>query len=100
MLQNKDIAKIQEIKTLFNDSWITPEFFKEYLELFNISKPSKIFLAIKKNGISFWEIMKMLLILPFTNTNNIGSVFSSKSAPETKGQKDVSLYLQFINNNG
>ncbi len=42
----------------------------------------------------------MLLILPFTNTNNIGSVFSSKSAPETKGQKDVSLYLQFINNKG
>ncbi len=37
MLQNKDIAKIQEIKTRFKDSWITLEFFKEHLELFNIS---------------------------------------------------------------
>ncbi len=56
MLQNKDIAKIQEIKTLFNDSWITPEFFKEHLELFNISKPSKKFLAIKKVEFHFGEL--------------------------------------------
>lgn len=89
MLQNKDIAKIQEIKTLFKDSWIKPEFFKEHLELFKFSKTSKLFLSIKKSGIPFWDVMKLLLILPFTNTNNIGSVFSSKSAPETSGQKDV-----------
>ena len=28
MLQNKDIAKIQEIKTLFKDSWTQADFFK------------------------------------------------------------------------
>ena len=27
MLPNKDISKIQEIKTLFTDSWIQPNFF-------------------------------------------------------------------------
>jgi len=98
MLQNKDIVKIQEIKTLFKDSWIKPEFFKEHLELFKFSKTSKIFLAIKKSGVPFWDVMKLLLILPFTNTTNIGSVFSSKSAPETTGQKDV-YYRTLANQN-
>jgi hypothetical protein len=28
MLQNKDIAKIQEIKNLFKDSWTQADFFK------------------------------------------------------------------------
>jgi len=98
MLQNKDIAKIQEIKTLFKDSWIISEFFEEHLELFNITKTSKIFLAIKKSGIPFWEVMKLLLILPFTNTNNICSLFSSKISDETKGQKDV-YYRALANQN-
>ncbi len=34
MLQNKDITKIQDIKIFFKDAWTTPEFFKEYLDLF------------------------------------------------------------------
>ena len=89
MLQNKDIAKFQEIKVLFNDNWSKPDFFQEQIKLFKFSKSSKVFLAAKKSGISFWEIMKLLFILPFTNTSNIGSVFSNKSAPDTIGQKDT-----------
>jgi len=34
MLQNKDITKIQEIKTLFQVSWTQPEFFLKHPELF------------------------------------------------------------------
>ena len=100
MLQNKDIAKIQEIKFLFNDNWIKPEFFQEYLKMFKFSKTSKIFLAVKKTGVPFWEIMKLLLILSFSNINNIGSLFTNKFAPDTAGQKDVyyrSLANQKIN---
>lgn len=47
MLQNKDIAKIQEIKALFTDSWIQPEFLSKQIDLFNFTKASKIFKAIK-----------------------------------------------------
>lgn len=65
MLQNKDIAKIQEIKTLYTDSWIQPEFFSKQLDLFNFTKASKIFKAIKKSGVATWDIIQLLLILPF-----------------------------------
>ena len=33
--------------------------------------------------------MKLLLILPFTNTRNIGSLFNNKTAPNAAGEKDV-----------
>ena len=33
--------------------------------------------------------MKLLLVLPFTTTKNIGSLFNSKKAPNTAGEKDV-----------
>ncbi len=89
MLQNKDIAKIQEIKTLFKDSWVEPEFLSKHLDVFKFSKTSKLFGAVKKSGIPFWEVMKLLLILPFTNTRNISSMFNSKTAPGTDGEKDV-----------
>ena len=89
MLQNKDIAKIQEIKTLFKDSWVQPEFLSKHLEIFKFSKTSILFSAVKKSGVPFWEVMKLLLILPFTNTRNISSVFNSKTAPDTDGEKDV-----------
>jgi len=38
MLRNNDIAKIQEIKALFTNSWIQPEFFSKQIELFNFTK--------------------------------------------------------------
>ncbi len=96
MLQNKDIAKIQEIKILFQENWIKPEFFKRHLDLFKFSKASKIFISIKKSGVPFWDIMKLLLILPFTSVNNINSLFNNKSAPEISGQKDV--YYRALSN--
>jgi len=88
MLRNKDIAKIQEIKTLFTDSWIQPEFFSKQIELFNFTKASKILKAIKKSGVPVWDIIKLLLILPFSNAHSIHSLYSTKMAPEVKGQKE------------
>ncbi|MCF6357234.1 MAG: transposase [Draconibacterium sp.] len=89
MLQNKDIAKIQEIKTLFKDSWIQPEFLSEHLKILKFSKTSKLFSAVKKSGIPFWDVMKLLLVLPFTSTKNINSLYNTKTAPTTVGEKDV-----------
>jgi len=96
MLQDKDIAKIQEIKTFFTDSWIQPEFFSKQFELFDFTKASKIFMAIKKSGVPVWDIIKLLLILPFSNAKNIHSLYSTKMAPEVKGQKDT--YYRLLSN--
>ncbi len=96
MLQNKDIAKIQEIKTLYTDSWIQPEFFSKQLDLFNFTKASKIFKAIKKNGVAAWDIIQLLLILPFSNIHSIHSLYNTKMAPDVKGQKDT--YYRLLGN--
>ena len=96
MLRHKDIAKIQEIKTLFTDSWIQPEFFSKQIELFNFTKASKIFMAIKKSGVPVWDIIKLLLILPFSDTHSIHSLYDTKMAPDVKGQKDI--YYRLLGN--
>jgi hypothetical protein len=38
MLQNKNIAKTQEVKTFFKDTWSQPEFLIQHLELISFSK--------------------------------------------------------------
>lgn len=96
MLQNEDIAKIQEIKTFFNDSWLQPEFLSKQLSLFKFSKTSKIFTSIKKSGVSAWDIMKILFVLPFTNTPTIHSIFNSKMSIDSKGEKDI--YYRLLKN--
>lgn len=89
MLQNKDIAKTQEVKTFFKDTWRQPEFFIKHLELLNFSKTSKLFKSVKQYGVPFWELIKLILVLPFMDMESLGSVFNGKSAVETKAQKDT-----------
>ena len=57
--------------------------------MFNFSKTSKIFKSVKKSGIPFWDVIGLLFILPFTNTNNIASLYTNKIAPKPLDQKDV-----------
>ena len=85
MLQDKDIAKIQEIKTFFTDSWIQPEFFSKQFELFTFTKASRIFQAVKKSGVPVWDIIRLLLILPLSNAQSIHSLYNTKMAPKVKG---------------
>lgn len=89
MLQNKDIAKIQEVKTFFNDTWVQPEFFLKHLELLNFHKTSKLFKSVKKCGVPFWDLMKLILVLPFMDMGSLGSVFNGGATVETKAQKDT-----------
>ncbi len=96
MLQDKDITKIQEIKMLFTDRWIQADFFYKQLELFNFTKASRIFKAIKGSGVSAWNIIKLLLILPFSNMKTINSLYNNKLAPDVKGQKD--MYYRLLGN--
>ena len=46
MLQNKDITKIQEIKTLFQVSWTQPEFLA--YSLFDALEKNMIFVSWQK----------------------------------------------------
>ena len=89
MLQDKDIAKIQEIETFFSESWTQVDFFSKQIELFHFSKASMIFNSIKKSGVSIWDILKLLLIIPFSNVDTINSLYTTKSAPKTDGAKDT-----------
>lgn len=96
MLQNKDITNLQEIKTIFDDSWIQPEFFIKQLELFKFYKTTKLFTGLKKSGISAWDILKVLFVLPFTNTSTINSLYTTKMSIDTKGEKDT--YYRLLEN--
>ena len=89
MLQSKDIAKIQEVKTFFKNSWTQPEFFVKHLELFNFKKSSAMFCSVKTSGVPFWDLMKTLLILPFVGVKNIKGLSNNRFAPKTDGEKDV-----------
>lgn len=89
MLQNKDIAKTQEVKTFFKDTWRQPEFLIKHLELLNFSKTSKLFRSVKRSGVPFWELIKLVLALPFMDMESLGSVFDGRSAVETKARKDT-----------
>lgn len=89
MLQNKDIAKIQEVKALFKETWTQPEYFAKHLDLLNFSKSSKLFRSVKQTGVPFWDLMKLILALPFMDVGSLGSVFNGRTTVETKGQKDT-----------
>jgi len=96
MLSNKDITKIREIKTFFNDSWTQPEFFSKQLSLFKFSKTSKIFKSIKQSGVPVWDILSVLFVLPFSNNSTINSLYSSKISIDNKSKKDT--YYRFLGN--
>lgn len=89
MLQNKDIAKTQEIKTFFKDTWRQPEFIIKHFDLLHFSKTSKLFKNAKQSGVPFWELIRLNVALPFMNMESVGSVFNSHSAVETKARKDT-----------
>lgn len=89
MLQNKDITKTQEIKTFFKDTWTQPDFFIRHLEILNFHKSSKLFKAVKKSGVPFWDLMKLILILPFMDISSLGAFFNSNSTVDAKAQKDT-----------
>ncbi len=98
MLQNKDIAKIQEIETFFSESWTHVDFLSKQLELFHFSKASTIFKSIKKTGVGVWDILKLLLIIPFSNIDTINALYTTKTAPKTDGAKDT-YYRLLANQN-
>ena len=89
MLQSKDITKIQEVKTFYKESWVQPEFFAKHLELFHFKQSSAIFNSVKISGVQYWELLKVLLILPFARVKNIQGLMTASHGPSISGEKDV-----------
>ena len=73
MLPNKDIAKIEEIKGIFDRKWITPEYLSNHLGILKFKKTSKSFTWVKKSGIPFQELLGILLVLPVLGHQTIHS---------------------------
>jgi len=73
MLRNEDISKIVEIKGLYTDKWIQPDFLSNLIGLFKVSPSSKLFTLVKPSGVQFWVLLNTLLIFPFMDIKNIGS---------------------------
>jgi hypothetical protein len=51
---------------------------------------------VKQSGVPFWDLIKLILALPFMDMESIGSVFNGKAAVETKAQKDT--YYRALSN--
>ena len=66
MLQNQNITKIEEIKTLFKSKWLQPEFIDDMLKVLNFKKIC-IGSKFNKEGISFSDLFRKLLVLPGLN---------------------------------
>lgn len=89
MLQNKDITKVQEIKTYFKNSWLEPEFLSKHFNLLHFSKTSLLYSSVKECGVPFWDLLKLILIFPFMNISSVGAALEKRSNVETIAQKDT-----------
>ncbi len=79
MLPNKDIAKIEEIKGIFDRKWINSEYLSSHLEILKFKKTSTSFAWVKKSGIPFQDLLGILLVLPVLGYQTIhGFVKNSK----------------------
>ncbi len=89
MLQNKDITKVQEIKTYLKNSWLEPEFLSKHFNLLHFSKTSLLYSSVKECGVPFWDLLKLILIFPFMNISSVGAALEKRSNVETIAQKDT-----------
>ncbi len=69
----------------------TVRFFLQQIKLFKCTQASQIFKSIKKYGVPVWEVLQLLLVLPFTVSKIINAVYTDKLATETKGKKGYLL---------
>ena len=88
MLQNEDIAKIQEIKGKFNKVWLSSEYLQAHLNILGFNKIKSRFSWCKKAGYSFETLISTLLILPLIGINSINGLTSNKGTELSLCGKD------------
>jgi len=55
-------------------------------------------LSVKASGVPFWDIMKVLLVMPFMDIKNVASLYSESVLAISKEKKDV-YYRALLNQN-
>ncbi|MCK5906553.1 MAG: transposase [Flavobacteriales bacterium] len=98
MLSSEDISKIDEIKVLYTEKWIQPDFLSQLVSKLKISPSSKLFKSKKSSGADFWSVLNLLLIFPFMDVKNIWSYVSSSVYTDTVGKKDVFYRMMKMQN--
>jgi len=90
MLHDKDIKKIDELKTDFSHSWFEVDYLLKVIDIFKFSSLFKNFSHFKKQGYKFKHVLSILLVLPFIGISNI-NLLSEKNC---KAKKDVFYRLK------
>jgi hypothetical protein len=88
MLQNEDIANIQELKGKFKNSWVSSNYLQEHLNILGFHKIKKKFSWCKKEGFTFEDLIATLLILPLIGINSIHKLSSNKDRELSQCGKD------------
>lgn len=100
MLQHEDIAKVEEIKGKFKTSWLDLDYLSSYLDILGFHKIKRRFNTCKKSGVSFEELIGILLVLPIIGFSSIHAFTSNKENKISLTGKDPYYRLlanQFIN---
>lgn len=90
MLRNKDIKKIDELKTNFTHSWFEVDYLLNVIDIFKFSSLLKSFSKFKKQGYQFKYILSVLILFPFIGVSNINLMSRNNS----DAKKDVFYRLK------
>lgn len=89
MLHYKDIAKLDEIKSKFNNVWLSSEYLRAHLNILGFNKIKNNFTWCKKAGYSFQDLISTLLILPIIGVENIYGLSKTTDNGISKRGKDA-----------
>ena len=88
MLQNKDIAKLDEIKGKFTKVWFNSDYLQTHLNILNFKKTKKSFSWCKKSGYTFYDLISTLLIMPLIGVETIHRLTKNTDVDIQKRGKD------------
>ena len=89
MLQNEDIAKIQELKGKFSKVWASSDYLLAHLNILGFDKIKDRFARCKNTGFSFGDLVSALLVLPLIGIDTVHGLTAGKGGEPAKCGKDA-----------
>jgi len=77
MLRSKDITNLSELKKSFVEDNKKSEFFLKYIDVLKLEKLHSVFSKVKQKGIPAILIIRIMVIFPFINQQNVHSYTKS-----------------------
>ena len=77
MLHYKDITNLSELKSTFVAKHKKEDFFANFMRILKIGKIHAVFSNVKQKGIPVLMLMRVLIVLPFIDQNNVYSFTKS-----------------------